>query len=504
MTITTTTRGVLLRRAGTLLVAATLAGAPAASAFADPTDPATPTSTASAASSPSAPAEPSPDPSSPTPSPSPSVPAPTAPSPSPSATATTLAPGGDHRLAGASDTTLLAATGTAAPQTVAAADFVARTLAAGDDHYVYPDSTYFDGGNTIDAIIALAGSGTGATQAAESLQYLEDNLDVYVGSGGEAYAGPIAKTLLAVVVAGGDPTSFGGVDLVADLEALESEGRFSDASAYGDYSNTIGQSLALIALLRAGQTVSTASVDVLLDQQCADGGFRGALDGDACVSDPDATAFAAQALIAAGSTAAAEEAVAWLAAAQADDGSLESADGIPNANTTGVAAQAFAAAGRDAELAAAQGFLASLQYGCAAPAAVRGGLAFSASTRSTTEVTDSDLRATPQATLGLSGKSLLSATLAGAAETTTGLECAGTSSPTPSTTSSAPTQPAATETPTSGSVADGAGRPGAGVPTGSLAQTGSDLLLPLGLGIVLVLVGGLAVWATSRRRGAHA
>ncbi len=308
MTITTTTRGALLRRAGTVLVAATLVGAPAASAFAEPTDPATPTATASAAPSSSAPAEPSPAPSSPTPSPSPSVAAPTTPSPSPSATATaTPAPGGDRRLAGGIGHHPARGHRDGRPQTAAAADFLARTLADGDDRYVYPDSTYFDGGNTIDAIIALAGSGTGATQAEESLRYLEDNLDVYVGSGGEAYAGPTAKALLAVVVAGGDPTSFGGVDLVADLEALESEGRFSDASAYGDYSNTIGQSLALIALLRAGQTVSTASVDVLLDQQCADGGFRGALDGDACVSDPDATAFAAQALIAAGSTAAAEE-----------------------------------------------------------------------------------------------------------------------------------------------------------------------------------------------------
>ena len=379
-----------------------------------------------------------------------------------------------------------------------------RTLAAGDDHYVYPDSTYFDGGNTIDGIIALAGSGTGGTQASESLRYLEENLDVYVGSGSEAYAGPTAKALLAVVIAGGDPAGFGGVDLVTALEALEGEGRFRDASAYGDYSNTIGQSLAVLALLRAGQAVSTASVDVLLDQQCADGGFRGALDGDTCVSDPDATAFAAQALVAAGSTTAAAAALDWLAAAQAGDGSLESADGIPNANTTGVAAQAFAAGGRDAELGAAQAFLASLQYGCTAPVALRGGLAFSSSTRSTTTITDSDLRATPQATLGLSGESLLSATLAGAASATTGLECTGTSSPTPSTTSPATSQPAVTEKPTSGSGSGGAGTPSAGAPTGSLAQTGSDLLLPLGLGLVLVLVGGLAVWGTSRRRGAHA
>ena len=40
--------------------------------------------------------------------------------------------------------------------------------------------------------------------------------------------------------------------------------------------------------------------------------------------------------------------------------------------------------------------------------------------------------------------------------------------------------------------------------TGSLAQTGTDLVEPALLGLLLVVVGGLAVWATSRRRGAHA
>ena len=39
-------------------------------------------------------------------------------------------------------------------------------------------------------------------------------------------------------------------------------------------------------------------------------------------------------------------------------------------------------------------------------------------------------------------------------------------------------------------------------PTGSLAQTGSDLLLPVGLGLALVIVGGIVVAAT-RRQGAH-
>jgi LPXTG-motif cell wall-anchored protein len=45
--------------------------------------------------------------------------------------------------------------------------------------------------------------------------------------------------------------------------------------------------------------------------------------------------------------------------------------------------------------------------------------------------------------------------------------------------------------------------PVAAAPSGALAQTGSDPLLPALLGLALVLVGGVAVLA-SRRRGAHA
>jgi hypothetical protein len=414
---------------------------------------------------------------------------------------------GGERVAAASAAQLAEAAAAAVPQAAYAADFVARTLAAEGDRYVYPDSGgFFDGGNTIDGIIALAGSGSGATQMGESLDYLAANLTTYIGSGSETYAGPTAKALLGVIVAGGDPRSVGDspkADLVATLTGLEGPtGRFSDASAWGDFSNTIGQSLAIMALVRAGESVSAASVDVLLDQQCADGGFRGTLGGATCTSDLDATAFAAQALIAAGSDAAATEALDALAAEQRTDGGFESADGIANANTTGVAAQAFAAGGRAGELADAQAFLVSLQYGCTSPAALRGGIAFSAATRSATAPTDSDLRATPQATLGLTGQSLLSVTAEGATSGTTSTPCTTTTPPT--------TPPSSGADPTSGSGSGdtGGGDTGDGTdvasgPTGSLAQTGSDLLLPAGVGLALVLLGAAAV-AASRRRGAHA
>jgi hypothetical protein len=127
-------------------------------------------------------------------------------------------------------------------QAAYAAGFVARTLAARDDHYNYPASTFFDGGNTIDAILALDGAGAGLDQADASTDYLAAHVNDYVGypdpagsPTAETYAGPLGKLVIGVVAQGGDPTDFGGQDLVARLEGLMTvDGRFSDKSNIGD------------------------------------------------------------------------------------------------------------------------------------------------------------------------------------------------------------------------------------------------------------------------------
>ena len=514
----TTARQAPLRAVGIVLVAAALVAGPALDALAEPTTEPSPAASASvpAAPSPSAPAQ-SPAPS-PTASDSPSAPPPSAsPTPSPAATpSTSVTRGasatptpsevGDERVAAASAARLADAAAAAVPQAAYAAGFVARTLAAGDDHYVYPGTTFFDGGNTIDAILALDGAGAGSAQADASFAYLEDNVGGYIGTDfASTYAGPTAKALLAVVAHGGDPTAFGGLDLVDELRATEGAvqpGRFSDLPVdcgfpTCDFSNTIGQSLAILALVRAGESVSTASVDVLLAQQCADGGFRGSIEDATCSSDPDATAFAAQALIAAGSDDAAAESLDALAADQGSDGGFDSADGIANANTTGVAAQAFAAGGRAAELAGAQAFLVSLQYGCTSPR----GPAWRHRVLRLDPLRDRTVRQRParhspgHARPG--GAVPASVTVEGATSGTTSTPC--TTTPPPTT-----TPPTGGADPTEGSGSDDTGGSDVGSgPTGSLAQTGTDLLLPVGVGLALVLLGALAVTA-SRRRGAHA
>lgn len=468
--------------ASTLL--ATIALAPAAIADVG----ASPTTSPSASPTPSAgPASPTPgvtatSTSSPTPAPSTASPTPTV-SSTPSASVHLAAP---------------AVSGTTATQAENAAAFIAATLAAGGDHYVYPGTTYFDGGNTIDAILALDGAGVGQSEAAAATDYLAAHLGDYIGTGGETYAGPTAKALLAFVAQGWDPHQVGGTDLVSTLAGLEtSSGRFSDHSAFGDYSNTIGQALAIIALARAGGTVSTQAVSFLLAQQCSDGGFRNDLAVQGCTSDPDATAFAVQALLTVASSTpptagAAAAGLDYLVARQGADGGIASAQSPENANTTGVAAQAFAAGGRASALSEAQGFIAGLQYDCTYQAPLRGGIAFTAADRAgtgTTTPADSDLRATPQAALGLAGGTLAWVSGVENSPGTTAMVCAA---PTASTS----TSPGATAQPTvTPTVAD----------AGSLAYTGAPVLTPVLLALALLGTGAalLVTGSLVRRRGAH-
>ena len=150
---------------------------------------------------------------------------------------------------------------------------------------------YPDYGVTLDAVLALDAAGAGQTEAAATTKYVADHIGGYIGTDfgpTELYAGATAKALLVAVAQGVDPAAFGGVDLVATLQSLEtSSGRFSDHSAGGaDYSNLIGQSFAVMALRRAGEATSAASVDIIRANQCADGGFRLDLRPDAVRERP--------------------------------------------------------------------------------------------------------------------------------------------------------------------------------------------------------------------------
>lgn len=540
MTTPTTARGALLRRAGTLLVAAALVGAPASAAFADPT--ASPTTSPTTQTAPTASASASPVPSatatatgdatptsdaSPTTSSTPGTQTrSTTPAPVPSTT-TTSPPVG---LVSGERTTVFgprAATGplTSNDPALVAARYLEQQLMAGGHHFsvTFDGVDYADHGVTADAVLALDAAGTGQAEAAKATAWLAGDAVGYIGFGdkSEIGAGSVAKLLNVAVAQGVDPTAFGGYDLLATLTGLEQpSGRFSDVSKYGDSSNTFGQSFALIGLHRAGGKVSGDARGYLLAQQCANGGFKLYMDDAGCTTDadadPDATAMAVQALIAVGgSSAAVSDGLDYLASRQGPSGGIGGGgptSGI-NANSTGLAGQAFLAGGRTAQARAAVGYLSTLQYGCGLPAALRGGVAYDAAAfKATTDVgakatpADQDRRSTSQALLALAGTPLATVTAEGSDAVAPSPDCPATTEPSRSPSSN----PSSTVDPTS----SGAATVGAGLAdpsntvdasaTGSLAQTGSDPLLPVLLGLLLVVMGGLMVWAGTRRRGVHA
>jgi hypothetical protein len=291
-------------------------------------------------------------------------------------------------------------------RTDAAAGWLARQLVDGERFEVVFDGVaYPDQGLTIDAVLAFAAAKTAGATAAKATAWLArpEILTGYIGDGTEAYAGATAKAAFAAQVRGQDPASFGGVDLIARLRGLlAASGRFSDRSAFGDYSNALTQSFALLTLRRTAAGAPASAAAYLAASRCPDGGFPLQFEQPTCTGEVDATAFAVQALIAVGRPADAAPGVRWLAARQAADGSFADFAGVANANSTGLAAQALLAAGRPFAWLKARSFLLTLQVGCSGAVADRGAIAYT-----TTGFDPSTApRATAQAVPGLAAAGL--------------------------------------------------------------------------------------------------
>lgn len=320
--------------------------------------------------------------------------------------------------------------------------YLADRLADGGDRLVTDagGQSYDDLGLTIDAVLAMTAVGSGRDASAAATDYVVANAGTYIGSGDEVYSAATAKLLTFASARGLDPRDVGGVDLVAQLQSLEEDnGQFADQSEYGDYSNTLGQSFALIGLERAGVNPSTASVDFLLAQQCDDGGFRltfdkpDETDDDACVSDPDATSTAVQALdFVGGHDAVVQDAADYLLSQQGTDGGVKggaTTEGV-NANSAGLAAVAFRLAGRDDARAQALQYVESLTFGCETPA-LAGGIAYNQADFDAATAQGADAqpdgtitRTTAQAVLGLTNESYATVTAAGQVGATPTLDCA--------------------------------------------------------------------------------
>lgn len=316
----------------------------------------------------------------------------------------------------------------ATPDGTTGAHFLASQLATGADHFSVTSgsSSYVDYGLTIDGVLGLDAAQTGQTEAQRAASYLTRHAAAYNTYGTDRYAGATAK-LLVFSEAQGLPTA----GYLKGLKSLEqSSGQFKDKSAYGDYSNTIGQSLAIVGLVRAGQPDATA-VEFLTRQQCQNGGFRMTFSGT-CTGDTDATSLAVQALSAAGGhQAQIAKAVNFLAGRQQSNGGVvePAAEAAPNTNSTGLAAVAFTLAGKSADAAKAKSFVTSLQFGCSSPAALRGGFAFDQKSYDALRAKgskgtagDQEHRATTQALLALTQQPYLKISAGGSA-TAAALSC---------------------------------------------------------------------------------
>ncbi|RLK09703.1 prenyltransferase/squalene oxidase-like repeat protein [Micromonospora sp. M71_S20] len=420
-----------------------------------------------------------------------------------------------------------------------------------------------DWGLTVDGVLALSATGVDAPVRQAATAQVAAHVRSYNsyddwGIPGFTDGGATAKLLYAASAAGADPTDFGGFDLrtetlslVAGADAGHQRGRITSrttADSGPDASNTFDQSFAVLGLARSGD-VPQDTVDFLVRQQCAAGGFRlypdtAAGPSPSCYEqagatlDVDSTAMAVQALLAAaadgatGATEAAGKAADWLVDQQHADGSFGGSGPTTgaNSNSTGLAGQALAAAGRDAEAARAAGALAALQLTAAdggAAAADAGAIAYNTESLATaveSGIMDRDQwrRATPQALLGLvqvplgrigldPPPSSPGPTPTGTASPTPTASPTATTSPTPTgsptptvTASPTPSPSATTGPPTPSATASATAAPSATPTTpglGGLPTTGAAVTSYVLIAFLLV-GGGVLLLVLSRRRAA--
>ena len=306
---------------------------------------------------------------------------------------------------------------------------------------VHNDQFAFDDyGLTVDIGISMDEVGGDQALVRQIRQAVGPHVDSYVsgvdyGVPEDLYSGSLAKALVFAQVSGADARSYGGYDLVSQVEdrvtsSGPSRGRLADRLAGADYANSFGQAFAARGLSVAGSARAGEVTDFLLEQQCSAGFFRIFFNSDpnaadqGCVEgtdgiDTDTTALVVAQLAAIPSRsaqvdAAIAKAVAWLVTTQKADGSFFGSEFTPDSNTnsTGLAASALAAAGRCEQAGRAAEWVSSLQVGpqpAGSPlAGEEGALAYSADTLATArtqgitvESRDQWRRATVQAVAGL-------------------------------------------------------------------------------------------------------
>jgi len=243
-----------------------------------------------------------------------------------------------------------------------AAEWLSHQLTNGlahNDQYNFDDY-----GLSLDIFIALDTLGAKSASADSVISAFRTDPGAYTtgeafGDSGSIYAGQTGKLASVVQLAGENPSSFGGRNLIADLVGLvDSDGRAKDVSPVfgGEYSNAIGQGWVVRALSAAHSARAEDVTSYLLKQQCDNGSFRQELSNTQCTTGSgqvDATAFAIQALNVAKNNGGAglsddiADGVGWLSSTQASSGAFSDA-GSFNTNSTGLVASVLADHGQKA------------------------------------------------------------------------------------------------------------------------------------------------------------
>lgn len=348
---------------------------------------------------------------------------------------------------------------------------------------------FTDWGRSLDSALALLAAASQDALLGRTLTSVEDPAAVAEYTQGApfdqpdaAYVGATAKLALVVELTGGDASSVGGVDLLAQLASLvQDSARFADRSSFGSFANLYGHAFALLALDAAGSTPDDALVQGLLATQCTDGSFPESYEpatGGACTGQVDATGLILQALaaldLAAGDPA--QQAAQWLSGQQQADGSFP---GEAPVNSAGYAVLGLNAVNQPTQPTVA--WLADQQN-------ADGGLG-----RGAGEDSSSDLFATAQALPALAGKSFQDSARVVARQAV---------EPTPSPTPVTPTATPLAAAPAGTGAAPQEPTAAAG---SALPRTGIDLAdLLLAGGVLLAAGGALTAAARPRRRGRHA
>jgi len=208
-----------------------------------------------------------------------------------------------------------------------------------------PGSTLASTPIVVLAIVAAGGDPAAFDQDGNTpITYMEAN------AASATSAGDLSKLILAAIAVGENPRSLGGVDSVVKLENLSDAG----GRIGGEADTFIGHTLAVLALASAQRPIPAAAVEVITDSQQENGSW--AWDGSAeTAGDTNTTAFAVQALVAAGEDPGSEaitDALAYYQGIQNEDGGWPYQNPsdygtATDANSTAVTIQALIAAGQD-------------------------------------------------------------------------------------------------------------------------------------------------------------